>query len=59
MAAVNTDGSVLQYASEDLKKDREIVMAAVNSNDTALEYVSDDLKKDKDFLEFIDKLNTT
>ena len=60
MAAVSSGPSVfLSFLADHHKKDREIVMAAVNSNDLALEYVSDDLKKDKDFLEFIDKLNTT
>ena len=60
MAALSSGPSVfLSLLADHHKKDREIVMAAVNSHGDALEYASDDLKKDKDFLEFIDKLNTT
>ena len=32
MAAVNQDGNALNFASDDLKKDREIVMAAVKKD---------------------------
>ena len=40
--------------------DKEKAMIAIQNNAWAfVENVSDDLKKDKDFLEFIDKLNTT
>ena len=38
----------LAFASEDLKKDREIVMAAVKQNGSALEFASLELRGDCD-----------
>ena len=36
MAAVNQDGYALQFVSEDLQKDKDIVMAAVKQYGNAL-----------------------
>jgi hypothetical protein len=38
----------LQYASDDLKADKEVVLAAVTQNGNALQYASEDLKADKE-----------
>ena len=46
----NTDGRFLQYASEKLKDDREIVLAAVTKSGSALEFASDKLKDDKEIV---------
>ena len=40
--------AALQYASEELKKDKDVVMVAVAQNGLALEYASDELKNDKE-----------
>ena len=44
------NGWDLEFASEDLKRDREIVMAAVKQDFRALEFASDTLKRDRDIL---------
>jgi hypothetical protein len=46
LAAVKQTGSALQYASNELKNDRIIVLAAVNQNGQALRFASDELKND-------------
>lgn len=38
----------LQYASEELQSDREVVLAAVSQNGQALKYVSKELESDKE-----------
>ena len=48
MVAVAQYGCALEYASEVLKNDKEVVMAAVAEVGRALEYASDELKNDKD-----------
>ena len=45
IAAVKHNGWVLEYASEALRADREVVMIAVNINGLALEYASDVLRQ--------------
>ena len=47
---MRSDGSALQYASEDLKHDREIVLTAVTQSGWALEYASEDLKRDREIV---------
>ena len=47
---VKEDGNALQYVSDELKNDREIVLAAVRNNGCALGYVSDELKNDREFV---------
>ena len=54
--AVKIDGSLLQYADDSLKKDKEVVLAAVSSLSSNhedsfeiyLEYADDSLKKDRE-----------
>ena len=41
----------LQYASQRLKDDREVVLAAVSLNGMAVQYASKDLKADKEVLQ--------
>ena len=48
--AVTQHGSALEYASERLKDDHEIVLAAVTQNAWALAYASERLKDDRDFV---------
>ncbi len=48
MIAVQQNGSALQYASDELKNDKEVVMIAVQQNGSALYYASDKLKSDKE-----------
>ena len=48
MAAVENNGSALQYASEALKADREFVMAVVKEDGRALAFASDALRNDPD-----------
>jgi lambda repressor-like predicted transcriptional regulator len=48
LIAVKQDGMELRYVSNELKKDREVVLAAVKENGLALEYASDELKNDRE-----------
>ncbi|MGC6368003.1 MAG: DUF4116 domain-containing protein [Candidatus Marinamargulisbacteria bacterium] len=50
LAAVSNHGEALEYASVDLKKDKEIVLAAVSNHGEALEYASVKLKEDKEIV---------
>ena len=50
MAAVKQDGNAIKFASDDLKKDREMVMAAVKQDLSALEFASEDLQKDREIV---------
>jgi Domain of unknown function (DUF4116) len=50
LAAVNQDGSVLQYVSDELKCDRDIVLTALRQNGNAIKYISDDLLRDKEIV---------
>ena len=50
MQAVSHNGLALQFATEELKGDRRIVMAAVSENGLALDYASKELKEDEEIL---------
>jgi hypothetical protein len=56
LAAVTNNGSsyfsALQYASDKLKDDKEIVLAAVKQNGMALEYASKLMQGDKEIVKF-------
>jgi hypothetical protein len=43
-------GRALQYASEDLKADKEVVLEAVKQDVSALEYASEDLRRGPDLI---------
>ena len=49
MSAVKQDWCALKFASENLQKEREIVMATVNWDGDALECSSEDLQRDRNF----------
>ena len=49
------NGLALEYASDDLRNNPEIVKIAVAREGCALEYASDELRKDKDILAIINK----
>ena len=54
MAAVNQDWHALQFVSEDLKRNREILMAGVKHNGLILRLLSNGIHGDKDiFLEAV------
>lgn len=46
-------GHALQYASEELKSDREVVLEAVEQSGYALEFASKKLQKDKEILKLV------
>ena len=48
MATVHQNGVALEYASEELRTDREVVLAAVHQNGVALEYASQELRTDRE-----------
>jgi len=50
LAAVAQNGHALDYASEELKADMEVVLAAIAQNGCALDYASKELKGDKEFV---------
>ena len=43
-------GEALEFASAELRNDRDIVKAAVNQNGWALEFASDELRNDQDIV---------
>ena len=45
---VKRNGHYLQYASEELKNNKEVVLEAVKQNGNALQYTSKELKNDKE-----------
>ena len=45
LAAVKENGSALEYASEELRADREVVLAAVQQNGWAHQYASEELRR--------------
>jgi hypothetical protein len=45
---VRKDGSNLEYASKELKGNKEVVMAEVQQDGSALEYASDELNISQD-----------
>lgn len=50
MCAINENGSAIQYASKELKNDKEIALLAVsqkNQSSIAFNYISEELKKIK------------
>ena len=50
LAAVFNDGRALQYATEELKGDHEIVLAAVSNYGQALQYAAEELKGDREIV---------
>tara|TARA_B110000263_G_C15267318_1_gene491752 strand:+ start:409 stop:1206 length:798 start_codon:yes stop_codon:yes gene_type:complete len=50
LKAVKIDGEALQYASDTLKADREVVLEAVKNYGTAIRYASDSLKTDRELV---------
>eukprot|EP00747_Dinoflagellata_sp_TGD_P210118 gnl/TRDRNA2_/TRDRNA2_83439_c3_seq1.p1 gnl/TRDRNA2_/TRDRNA2_83439_c3~~gnl/TRDRNA2_/TRDRNA2_83439_c3_seq1.p1 ORF type:complete len:328 (+),score=69.54 gnl/TRDRNA2_/TRDRNA2_83439_c3_seq1:108-986(+) len=50
MAAVTAEGLALEYASPEMRADREVVMAALQQDAWALEFASDELKEDRELV---------
>ena len=48
MAAVSQNGYALQFATEELKGDREVVMTAVSQNGCALKFTTEEMKGDRE-----------
>lgn len=48
MAAIASQGNLLDYLSANYKNDKEIVLIAVKENGFALKYASDELRRDKE-----------
>jgi hypothetical protein len=48
LLAIERDGHVLQYASAELRKDREVVLAASKRNGYALQWASAELRNDRE-----------
>ena len=46
--AVRQNGNALQYASQELTRDREVVMEAVRQNGWALQFASEELKRHRE-----------
>jgi hypothetical protein len=44
------DVRVLEYASEDFKKDKDIAMDSLSQNYSSIEFVSEELKNDREFM---------
>ena len=50
MSRVSHNGLMLEFVSEELKRDRDIVLKAVRNTGYALRYASDELKQDREFV---------
>ena len=50
LTAVSEHGHALQYATEELKGDREIVLAAVSKHGYALQCATEELKGDREIV---------
>ena len=50
MAAVQTSGLALEYASDELRGDRKIMLAVTRENSSALRFASDELKADREIV---------
>jgi hypothetical protein len=50
---VERNGLNLQFASEELKNDKEIVLKAIKSNKEAIQYASEELKNDPEIIEVL------
>ena len=48
--AVKSNGNALEFASNELKNNREIVLMAVKSNGHAIKFVSNELKGDREIV---------
>ena len=46
--AVKQNGSLLDFASDDIKNDKEVVLEAIKNNPESLEFASEKLKGDRD-----------
>merc|ERR1712224_340697 len=47
LAAVQKNGHALEYASEEMKKNEQIVLAAVQQDGCALRYASEEMKQNE------------
>ena len=50
--AVSHNGNALEYASDELKNDYNIVMKALSNNGNALQYASDEIRNDRNIVMF-------
>lgn len=50
MVAVQNDGTALQFASDELRNDKDIVLNAVKQNGSSLKLASERLQNDKDIV---------
>ena len=50
LAAIGENGMVLQFASDELRNNKEVVLAAVEQDGRALQFASEDLKGDEDIV---------
>lgn len=47
----------LQYVSDVIRKDKDVVIEAVKQNNKILSYVSENLKNDRDFILEVEKIH--
>jgi uncharacterized protein (TIGR02145 family) len=52
LAAATAKGEILKFASDDIKKNKELVIASVKQNGNMLEFAVDDLKHNKEVVSF-------
>ena len=56
LESIKQFGFSLEYASDELKNDREIVLEAIKNDSWNLQFASERLQNDKDFLKEIEKI---
>jgi len=50
LKAIRNCGSLLQYAGDDHRNDKEIVLEAINTNGCAIEFASFEIRKNKEIV---------
>lgn len=53
LLAASKDPTIVKYASDNIKNNKNIMLVAVKKDPTMLQYASDELQKDPDFSKFI------
>ena len=57
---MNQEGALIEFASDELRDDKEVILEAIHNNPEALEFASDRLKADREVVyESVSKVGWT
>ena len=57
MSQTKQKNKTLQYASEELRNDKQVVLSAIKARPSSIEFASDSLKKDPAFIKAAKKID--